>query len=163
MTITCPQCGSTEFTKLSLVYAQGFSDVMGRTRGWGLGFGFEGATLGFGRAKTRRRLQSKLSQAVSPPRKRSYLRVIKWGTLVSAMVWWVLFYLTAVPGGPKTITASFPLIACFNGGVLFFALWIVWRNNRIVFPKRYANWDRCFMCRRCGHVTSSLCNSLLHS
>jgi hypothetical protein len=152
MNAECEKCGSTDFTKLSLIYEQGFSELKTRSRGWGAGFGIEGAALGFGRAKTAGHFQSKLSRAVSPPGKMSYWKVIKWGLLVSLIVWWVLFNLTAAPGGPRLLAPDFPFIACANGGLLVFLLWVVWRYNRLVFPGRYANWDSSFMCTRCGHI-----------
>ncbi len=57
MNIECPQCGSTEFTKLSLVYAEGFSDLNASSRGWGLLVGGGGADLGFGNVRTRARFK----------------------------------------------------------------------------------------------------------
>lgn len=150
MNMQCPQCGSTEFTKLSLVYAHGFSETESRSRFWGFSFGEP--ALGFGRAKTRGHLQTKLSLAVSPPKKMSYWKVIKWGFLVSLIVWWVLLNLTAAPGGPRTLAHDFTFIAYANGALLIFFLWVVWRYNRLVFPGRHANWDRSFMCTRCGHI-----------
>lgn len=150
MNMQCPKCGSPEFTRLSLVYAHGFSEVESRSRLWGFGLG--GSALGFGRAKTRGHLQSKLSLAVSPPTKMSYWKVIKWGLLASLIVWWVLLNLTAAPGGPRTFAHDFPFIAYANGALLIFFLWVVWRYNRLVFPGRYTNWDRSFMCTRCGHI-----------
>jgi hypothetical protein len=150
MNMQCPRCRSAEFTKLSLIYAHGLSEGESQSRFWGFGFG--GPALGFGRAKTRGHLQSKLSVAVSPPGKMSYWKVIKWGLLVSLIVWWVLFTLTGAPGGPRMLAHDLPFIASANGGLLVFFLWVVWRYNRLVFPGRYANWDSSFMCTRCGHV-----------
>jgi hypothetical protein len=148
----CSECGSTEFTRLALVYAQGFSELKARSRGWGLGLALEGPVLGFGRARTQGSLQTKLSQVASPPRKKSYWKIIKWGSLISAMVWWGLLYLTALPGGPKTLRNLFPWIEYFNAGLFILALGLTCRYNGFIFPKRYASWDRSFMCRRCGNV-----------
>jgi hypothetical protein len=150
MNMQCPQCRSAELIKLSLIYAHGFSEGESQSRFWG--FSFRCPAFGFGRAKTHSHLQSKLSLAMSPPGKMSYWKVIKWGLLVSLVVWWVLFNLTGAPGGPRTLAHDFPVIACANGGLLVFFLWVVWRYNRLVFPGRYANWDSSFMCTRCGHV-----------
>ena len=55
MNMQCPQCGSPEFTKLSLVYAHGFSEAESQSRFWGFSFGEP--AFGYGRAKTRGHLQ----------------------------------------------------------------------------------------------------------
>jgi hypothetical protein len=89
---------------------------------------------------------------VSPPRKKSYWKVIKWGSLISAMVWWGLLYLTALPDGPKTLRNLFPWIEYLNAGLFILALGLTCRYNGFIFPKRYASWDRSFMCRRCGNI-----------
>ncbi|MGH9444672.1 MAG: hypothetical protein ACRD3O_02930 [Terriglobia bacterium] len=72
MNIECLQCGSTELTKISLIHAEGFSDLKARSRGWGIFVGSGGADLGFGRFSTKGEIQTKLSQKLSPPRKWSY-------------------------------------------------------------------------------------------
>ncbi len=69
MNIQCPQCGSTEFTKLSLIYAHGVSDLEARSRGWGLVIGDGGPDLAFVKAKTKGEPQTRLSQKAHPPRK----------------------------------------------------------------------------------------------
>src|SRR5579885_140549 len=69
MNIECPRCGSTEFKKLSLIHADGLSDLNARSGGWGLLVGSGGADLGFGKVRTKGQIQTKLAQNVSTPQK----------------------------------------------------------------------------------------------
>ncbi len=155
MNIECPQCGSTEFTKLSVVYAEGFSDLNARSRGWGFFFGAGGADIGFGGAQTKGRLQSKLSQAVAPPRKWSLWRVVLWGFVGFPCVYFVFESLNATLSRSGLLGQFNPDFAWLLYGYLtFMALVLVltfWHNYGI-FPARRRGWDRSFMCRCCGHV-----------
>jgi hypothetical protein len=81
MNIECPKCNSTEFTKLSLIHAQGFSDVEARSRGCGLLFGSGGADLAFGSFRTKGEIQTRLSQRVSPRHKWSYWKIVVGGLI----------------------------------------------------------------------------------
>ncbi|MGH9400705.1 MAG: hypothetical protein ACRD2P_01200 [Terriglobia bacterium] len=58
MNIECPKCGSTEFTKLSLIHAEGLSGLNAHSCGWGLMFGSGGADLGFGKFRTKGEIQT---------------------------------------------------------------------------------------------------------
>lgn len=90
MIAMCPQCGSTEFTKLSLIYADGFSNLDAQSRGWGFLVGSGGADLGFGKFRTRGAIQTRLSQKASPPRKWSYWKIL-FGGLIG--LWVLEFFL----------------------------------------------------------------------
>src|SRR5579875_3444304 len=93
MNIECPTCGSTEFTKLSLVYAEGFSDLNASSRGWGLIVGSGGADLGFGNVRTKGQIQTRLSQRVSPPRKWSYWKILVGGLIGMLVLEFILGYI----------------------------------------------------------------------
>jgi hypothetical protein len=155
MNIECPQCGSTEFTKLSLVYAQGFSNLEARSRGLGLVFGSGGPDIAFGRAKTKGQLQSKLSEAVSPPRKWSIWRVFFWGLVGFPCVEFAFESL----GGTLSLSGLWSnfstdvtwLVYGYLALMTLVLLLTLWHNYGI-FPARRRVWDRSFMCRRCGHV-----------
>jgi hypothetical protein len=30
---------------------------------------------------------------------------------------------------------------------------VFWRHNNLVYPRQFAEWDRSFLCQRCGTVT----------
>lgn len=152
MNIECPQCGSNEFTKLSLVYAQGFSDLKARSRGWGFMVGSAGADLGFGKFRTRGEIQTKLSQKVSPPRKLSYWKIVFWGLIGLLVLDFTRGYADSflrVGGNFNHQLASFGY--SYLGVVALSLCLAFWHNLRVV-PNRYRIWDRSFMCRRCGHI-----------
>ncbi|HEV2419979.1 MAG TPA: hypothetical protein VGX94_19455 [Terriglobia bacterium] len=98
MKIECPQCESNEFTKRSLVYAQGFSALEARSHGWGLVFGAGGAGIRLGSAKTKGRVQPRLSQRFTPPHKRSYWKIILWWLVGLLPLEFLLGYLDMVLG-----------------------------------------------------------------
>lgn len=152
MNIECPQCGSTELTKLSLIHAAGLSDLNARSRGWGLLVGSGGADLGFGTFKTTGEIQTRLSQKVSPPRKLSYLKIL-FGGLTG------LFVLESILGYFDTFLrfgGNFNQQLTWFGygllGIIAFVLFLALHHNVQVFPRRYRLWNRSVMCRRCGHV-----------
>jgi hypothetical protein len=152
MNVECPMCGSTQFRKVSLVYAEGFSDLDARSRGWGLFFGSGGADLAIGSFRTKGEIQTRLSQRVSPPRKWSYWKIIFGGLIGLLILEFVLGYVDTFlrPGGNFN-----QQLAWFGYGYLSLValiLILAFRYNIGVFPKRYRLWDRSFMCRSCGYI-----------
>lgn len=152
MNIECPQCGSNEFTKLSLVYAQGFSDLNAHSRGWGLIFESAGADFGFGKFRTKGKIQTQLSQYVSPPRKWSYWKIV-FGGLIGLLVFeFILGYLDTF----LRIGGNFNQQLAWFGyswlGIFAFIFCLAVRHNFGIYPRRYRIWDRSVMCRCCGQA-----------
>jgi hypothetical protein len=151
--VQCPECGSTEVTKLSLIYAEGFSHLEARSRGWGLLFGSGGADLALGNVRTKGEVQTRLSQQVSPPRKKRYRPVlIVWflGILIGG---WFLGYFATLNHRPGAVfETQFTWFAYIYSGFAVLVLSVFWRFNHRIFSRRYQYWDRSFMCRCCGHV-----------
>lgn len=152
MNIECPQCGSTEFKKLSLVYAEGFSDLNARSRGWGLLVGSGGAELGFGKFRTRGEIQSRLSQKVSPPRKWSYWRIVFGGLIGLVVLEFILGYTDMLLRAQAHFKHQLAWLWYGWLGIVAFVLCVTFRHNIWRVPKLYRRWDRSFICRRCGHV-----------
>jgi hypothetical protein len=152
MNMQCPQCGSKEFTKLSLIYAEGFSDLKARSRGWGLLFGSGGADFGLGTFRTKGEIQTRLSQRVSPPHKWSYWKIVVGGLIGLLILEFALGYLDTF----LRVGGNFnQQLAWFGYGylaVIAFIFLLACRYNFAVFPRRYRVWDRSFMCRSCGHI-----------
>lgn len=152
MNIECPRCGSTEFKKLSLVYAEGLSDLEARSRGWGLLVGSGGAELGFGSFRTKGEIQTRLSQKVSPPRKWSYWKIVFGGLIGLMILEFILGYVDTFLRTGGNFNQQLAWFGYTWLGVIAVILGITFRHNVWQVPKRCRLWDRSFMCRRCGHV-----------
>lgn len=151
----CSVCHSTNFVKVSLAYEQGLSADEGQSRSGGLLVGTGGVGLWGGRTTSTGTSQTRLSARLSPPTKWSY-----WTTL---KVWLAGLLLLCFVGGaltPDNVHKAKEFIREFSwaldayvGALLFFG-WLVWRYNRRIFPLKRRNWDRSFLCRRCGNTTA---------
>ena len=149
----CPDCQSADLVKLSLVYAAGTSAINGRSRGRGFAFAENGIGLSFSRTRASGKIQTQLSRMASPPHKKRYRYVI--------VTWLLGFYLAlciAAPWGRITpahaahLHQQFAFFSWMYCAFLVFVLGVLWRNNHVVCPRRYREWDRSFMCRRCGMI-----------
>ncbi|HEV2418053.1 MAG TPA: hypothetical protein VGX94_09625 [Terriglobia bacterium] len=152
MSIECQKCGSNEFTKLSLIYADGFSNLEARSRGWGLIVGSGGANLGFGKFRTKGAIQTRLSQKHSPPRKWSYWRIVFWGLIGLLVLEFIVGYVDTFLRVSRNFDQQLAWFGYSYLGIVAFILCVAFRYNFSVFPRRYRFWDRSFMCRRCGHI-----------
>jgi len=151
MNIECPKCKSKEFTKLSLLYATGFSDIETRSRGWGILFG-SGADLAFGKFRTKGEVQTRLSQNVAPPRKWSYRKIVFGGLLGLLILDFILGYVDTFLRTGGNVNQQFAWFGYGYLGMVAFILFLAFRYNFTVFPRRYRVWNRSFMCRSCGHI-----------
>jgi hypothetical protein len=152
MNMQCPRCGSKEFTKLSLIYAKGFSDLKARTRGWGLLFGSGAADVALGSFRTKGQLQTRLSQKVSPPHKWSYWKILFGGLLGLLILEFMLGYVDTFLRTGGNFNQQLAWFGYGYLGMVGFILFLAFRYNFAVFPRRYRLWDRLFMCRSCGHI-----------
>ncbi len=152
MNIECPQCGSTELTKLSILYEQGLSMLRARSGGLGLAIGAGGADLFLGKARTKGEIQTRLSERVSPPRKCSYWKIVVGGLIGLMVLEFILGYTHTFLGYGGNFNRQLSWLVWSYLGLLIFVLaFVVWYNSW-VFPKRHQIWDRSFMCGRCGHI-----------
>jgi hypothetical protein len=152
MKVECAQCGSTKFTKLSLIYAEGRSDLNARSRGWGILVGSGGADLGFGKFRTKGEIQTRLSQRLSLPRKWPYWKIALAGLIGMLVLEFTLGYVDTFlrTGGNFNQQLAWFGYAWLGLVVLIFFLAV--RHNVGLYPRRYRLWDRSFMCRGCGHI-----------
>jgi hypothetical protein len=152
MNIECAQCGSTEFTKLSLIYSEGFSNLKARSGGWGLIFGTGGADLTFGRLRTKGEIQTQLSQKVSPPQKWSYWKIVFGGLLGLLILEFILGYVDTFLRTGGNFSQQIAWFGYGYLGVVACVLILAFRYNIAVFPRRHRVWNCSFMCRSCGHI-----------
>jgi hypothetical protein len=151
MEFRCPHCGGMELRKVSVVYQEDRYQLRARTRHGGLLLGTDGPDFVLGNSHTAGVLQTELSKKLQPPGRSSYLKLVGWfalGSLVALVAYlqWVMSRSTRASSLP---VAAFVLVV----PPLFFLLaYFVWRHNRREYPRKYAEWERSFMCRRCGEV-----------
>jgi hypothetical protein len=148
----CPNCGSTDLKKVSLVYEAGLSLIEIKSRLRGVSFGDEGPNVIAGTAETKGIAQTQLSKRLRPPKKWSYLKLVSWfglALLVSLIVYvhMVMASTAPVSSAPGEIGAAICL------GAFVFVCAVVWRHNRLKYPREFAKWDRSFVCQRCGAIS----------
>jgi hypothetical protein len=157
MDLRCPKCNSTDVKKVSLAYQEGLYRTDARTRLSAALVGGGGPDLVVGRATTQASHQSALSKQLSPPAKWSYLKVGSWSVLGFLCVGWLVFYVNTVATNSSTVSSPpltfFLLIAAAIFGLM---LSLVWRHNHSAYLRRFAMWDRSFICQQCGTVSDGL-------
>ena len=154
MDLRCPKCNSNDLKKVSLAYQEGLFRTNARTRLSAALVGGDGPDLMVGRATTQASHQSELSKRLSPPAKWSYLKVVSWSVLAFLCVGWIVFYVNTVVTNSLTVS-SFPLtfFTLISAAIFAFLLFLVWKHNNSAYRKRFAEWDRSFVCQRCGAVS----------
>lgn len=152
MNIECTQCGSTEISKLSLIFDEGFSHLEAHSRGWGFLVVADGADLAFGRLRTTGEIQTQLSQKISPPHKWSYWKILFCGLIGLLVLEFILGYMDAVLRFGGNFNQQLAWFGYSYLGVVAITMCLAVRHNFGVFPKRYRIWDRSLMCRCCGHI-----------
>lgn len=152
MDLRCPDCNSTDLKRLSLLYQEGLSRVRTRSRLLALVFGEGGPDLAVGRAATRGIQQTELSRTHKPPVKWSYRRLI-FRAMALTFVALAAYIVFVASGTPPVSTLPLKLYV-FLAPVVFLVLaFAVWRHNHLRFPREYAQWNRSFICQRCGAVS----------
>jgi hypothetical protein len=140
--MVCPNCSSTDLRKISLLHAAGIYESQGRFLG--LVFGsIDGLLFGWYRGTS----QSRLSALLSPPRKLPY---------VAPIVFWLIgfFVLTSFDAQGKlswamavlSVAYVFILPTYLLGSLIY---------NLFVRPKKFRQWQRKFMCQRCGTIVEA--------
>jgi len=153
MDLRCPKCNSTDLKKVSLAYQEGLYRVDARARLRAAVVGGNGPDLVVGRVTMRGSQRSALSKRLSPPAKWSYLKVISWSVLAFLCIGWLVFYVHAVTTNSSAVLSAPLTVFTYFSSVLFvLLLLLVWRHNHSTYPRRYADWDRSFICQRCDIV-----------
>lgn len=152
MDLRCPHCKSADLKRAALAYQDGLFRVDTRTRLRGFLFGEGGPTWLTGRAATRGTQQTELSKGLSPPRKRSYGRLVFWSMIITLVA--LGAYIVFVASSHPPVSTLPMKIYVFLAPVVFFVLvFLFWQHNHTTFPRKYAQWNRSFICQRCGVVS----------
>ncbi|HVH70789.1 MAG TPA: hypothetical protein VNB49_06745 [Candidatus Dormibacteraeota bacterium] len=152
--LRCPNCNSTDLKKASLAYQEGLFSTVARTRLRAVAVGSCGPELVIGKATTRGFHQSVLSKQLSPPVKWSYRKLILWRVAVFLSIGWIVFYINAVTGNSGAVLSP-PLILFSGLSAVTFLLMLVlfWRHNQFAYKRQYSQWERSFLCQRCGTLS----------
>src|SRR5258708_31907174 len=153
MNLRCPKCNSSDLKKVSLAYEEGLFRSEGRTRLRAVAVGSGGPDLVVGRATTRGTEQSALSKKLTPPMKWSYLKVVGWSVLLFVCVGWLVFYVNTITTNATTgSSAPLTLFSLISAATFILLLFLCSKHNHVTYRQRLAEWDRSFICQRCGPV-----------
>ena len=154
MDLRCPKCNSTDLKKASPTYVGRAFRIEAQTRVRAAVTGGTGADLSIRVASTSASRQLALSKHLSPPVKWSYRKVFFWNALVFLCGAWLVFYTNTVTKNATTVTSpaltAYALIAVVIFG---FVVAVVVSDNHSIYPRRFGEWDRAFICQRCGTIT----------
>jgi hypothetical protein len=63
-------------------------------------------------------------------------------------------YVNHVMASPPPVSAlPVKMYAVVFSGVFAFLLTLFWKHNQSAYPQHYAQWNRSFICERCGAVS----------
>lgn len=154
MELQCPNCKSRNLKKVSLAYQEGLQHVRTRTRLRGVVVGTHGPDVVVGRATTRGIQQTEISKALTPPKKCSYLKLFGWSVLVFLSVGWIVFYVNTITRSSSYVSSlSLMICALLSAGVFVVLFFVFWKRNDSTYQMRFAEWDRSFICSRCGSLS----------
>jgi len=154
MDLECPNCRSTDLKKISLAYQEGLQRVSTRTRLRGVVVGSDGPDVVVGRATTKGTQQTEISKALTPPKKWSYAKLFGWSALAFLSVGWIVFYVnTITKNGSSVSSIPLTIYAVLSIGVFVAIVLVYWKHNHSAYPRQFGQWDRSFICQRCGTVS----------
>jgi hypothetical protein len=143
---SCPKCGSDQIQTAKMIWESGTATGVHSSTGVGVGLGSGGGLgVGLGGATTQSASMTTLASRVAPPTQR------KVGCMVLAMI----------PFGAALTFGAFE-----SGGELFFmglvgaplvviGITLIVKTlkwNKEEFPKLHADWERQWLCHRCGDI-----------
>ena len=83
----------------------------------------------------------------------SYIRlVVRFVLLTCAALFAYVIFVAA--SNPPVSTLPMKLYVFLAPVALLFFAFATWRRNHLVYPRQYSEWDRSFICQRCGVVTA---------
>jgi hypothetical protein len=111
----------------------------------------------FNSSERRRSQQSILSKRLNPPVKWSYRKLVLWWALLFLSAGWIIFYVNAVTIDSSAVLSP-PLILFLRLSVVIFLLLLVlfWRHNQSTYKRQYSQWERSFLCQRCGTLAEGV-------
>ena len=152
--LRCPKCNSTDLKKVSLAYQEGLFCTVAHTRFGAIAVGGHGPDFVIGKATTRGVHQSVLSKRLNPPVRWSYRKLILWWALAFLSIGWILFYTNAVTkNSAAVLSPPLTLFGLLSAATFLLLLVLFWRHNQSTYKRRYSQWERSFLCERCGTLT----------
>ena len=152
MTLQCPQCKSIDLKRIRVAYQEGLYRVNTRTRIAGFLIGGDGPGIFVGTGRTKGFHQTEISKLLNPPVKWSYLKLVLWsgGFSILALIAYVIHVDSTAPP-----VSSLPvkLYVVFGPIILALLAFVFWRHNRVTYQAQYIEWERSFICQRCGAVS----------
>lgn len=141
----CPACQSNNTKKLSMVYATGTRNYSSSSRG--SGFSSRG-TISSRSTRRNSSSQTALATAASPPKRNSLINLI----FLFIVLPFVLMPLTSILSQEPDISIfklifAFILFIAFSVGAFF-----LYKLINKPYEKRKADWNRAWICMRCGNV-----------
>jgi hypothetical protein len=83
-----------------------------------------------------------------------YRKVIFWSVRVFLCGGWLVFYVNTIgKSGTTLISPALTEYAVIAAVVFAFIVVLVVRHNLSIYPKRFTEWDRSFICQRCGALS----------
>jgi hypothetical protein len=152
MDFRCPKCNSTDLKKVSVAYEEGLFRSNARTRIRGVLVGSGGPDVVVGSATTKGTHQTALSKRLSPPKKWSYLKLVVGFGAVSFIA--LVVYVHSVMSSPST-GSSLPvqLYGLIASCAFVFLVLLARRHNHFKYAQELQQWDRSYVCARCGAVS----------
>ena len=128
---------------------EGFSRLLfctvAHTRFSAVGVGGGGPDFVIGKATSRGFRQSVLSKGLKPPVKGSYRKLIVW------RVGWLASYTNSITKNSAVVLSPPLTFFALLSAVTFVLLLVLFgRHNQSTHERRYSQWERSFLCRRCG-------------
>jgi hypothetical protein len=117
---------------------------------------FPGAGPDFviGKATSRGFHQSILSKRLNPPVKWSYRKLILWWALAFLSLGRIVFYINSVTkNSGAVLSPPLTFFALLSTATFLLLLALFWRHNQFTYKRRYSQWERSFLCQRCGTLT----------
>jgi hypothetical protein len=91
---------------------------------------------------------------LSPPVKWSYRKLILWWTLLFLSIGWVVFYINIIArNSPPVLSPPLIFFSRLATAALLLLVVLFWTHNQCAYKRRYSQWERSFLCRRCGTLT----------
>lgn len=151
MDLHCPRCTSSDLKNISLAYQEGLYRVNTHTRIIGFLIG-NGPDMFVGRTKTTGFHQTELSKRLNPPLKWSYGKLLLWAGIISTLA--LIAFVIHVNSTPPPVS-SLPakLYVIFAPILLTFLVVVFWSHNHVTYRRRYVQWERSFICQRCGTIS----------
>ncbi len=134
--MNCPSCQSENTQRLQTAYEYGTQDISTQSTTGGIGLGRGGIGIGAAKTKTKGQSQSITAQKAAPPAKKPY----KWPLIILAFGLFAMGQKDGIPFGLLiSVTAGWFIYSRFT-------------HNSQVWPGLYAEWEKGWMCHKCGNI-----------